>query len=303
MFEERDDTIMARWLAGELTESERKAFEASSEYAEYQRLEQGLTAFQKPDFDKEVLRGKLWAAIEKQQKTKVIRLKPWYYAAGIAASILLIAGLFFSQVSYSTVEGQKMSVVLPDGTEVALNAMSTLKHRRFFWTNNKEVDLKGEGFFKVTKGEGFKVRTESGTVSVLGTEFNIRSRPTSFVLYCYEGKVLYENEREQQRAYLNVGDAVELKDNILLEFKHSDSKPPWQEGRSSFSNAELLLVIEELEYQYGISFSYEPALVQGHFTGVFVHDDLELALKSVFVPMGISYELSNDKKKVTLNAP
>ncbi len=294
---------MARWLAGELTESERKAFEASSEYAEYQRLEQGLNAFQKPDFEKEVLREKLWASIEKEQTTKVIRLKPWYYVAGIAASIAIIVGLFFSQISYSTVEGQKMSVVLPDGSEVALNAKSTLKHRRFFWTINKEVELEGEGFFKVTKGEGFKVNTESGTVAVLGTEFNIRSRPSSFELYCYEGKVLYENTKEQQRAYLNVGDAVQLKDNILLEFKHSDTRPSWQEGRSSFSNAELLSVIEELEYQYDITFTYETTLVQGHFTGVFVHDDLELALKSVFVPMGISYELSDDKKKVTLNAP
>ncbi|MEM9866875.1 MAG: DUF4974 domain-containing protein, partial [Bacteroidota bacterium] len=120
--------------------------------------------------------------------------------------------------------------------------------------------------------------------------------------YCYEGRVLYNNPEGQQQAYLNAGDAVELKGNILLEFKHSEAGPLWQTGRSSFSNAELGSVMNELEVYYGISFVYKPVAVQGHFTGTFVHNDLGLALKSVFVPMGIQYELSEDQKTVTLNA-
>ena len=72
---------------------------------------------------------------------------------------------------------------------------------------------------------------------------------------------------------------------------------------SRFSNTELLLVMKDLEVQYGLTFDYGPDLVQGHFTGTFVHDNLELALKSVFVPMGIQYELSEDQKTVKLHAP
>ncbi|MEM1258898.1 MAG: FecR domain-containing protein [Bacteroidota bacterium] len=302
MFEEKDDTIMARWLAGELTETERAEFEASSEYVEYQRLAKGLQAFEKPQFDKEALRNKVWHGIENQGPSKAIRLRPLYYAIGIAASLLLLLGLFFNQVNYSTNIGEKLAVELPDGTKVHLNAKSSLRHHRFFWTQNKEVDLTGEAFFTVTKGDDFMVNTKSGSIGVLGTAFNVKVRDASFELHCYEGRVRYDHAEEQQQSYLNAGDAVELKGNILLEFKHSESRPLWQEGRSSFSNAELSTVMKELKVYYGISFDYGPTAIKGHFTGTFVHDDLKLALKSVFVPMGVVYELSEDQKTVRLNA-
>ena len=48
MFEEKDDTIMARWLAGELTDAESAEFEASETYAEYLRLQQHLEGIEKP---------------------------------------------------------------------------------------------------------------------------------------------------------------------------------------------------------------------------------------------------------------
>ena len=302
MFEEKDDTIMARWLSGELTKAERAEFEASSEYEAYQRLAQGLKAFEKPPFDKEALRTKMWHQIEHQAPPKVMRLRPLYYAVGIAASLLLLFGLFFNKVTYSTDFGEKLMVELPDGTKVHLNAKSSLKHKRFFWKNEKEVDLTGEAFFSVTKGDDFVVKTPSGTVSVLGTEFNVKARKSTFELHCYEGRVRYDNSEEEQQSYLNAGDAVELKGNILLEFKHSEGIPLWQEGRSSFSNVDLATVMQELQMYYGITFKNGSSLVEGHFTGTFVHDDLTLALKSVFVPMGISYELSEDQKTVTLNA-
>ena len=293
---------MARWLSGELTESERAEFETSPEYEAYQSLAQGLNAFEKPPFDKETVRTKMWHQIEHQTPPKATRLRPLYYTIGIAASLLQLFGLFFNQETYSTDFGEKLMVELPDGTEVHLNAKSSLKHQRFFWENKKEVDLTGEAFFSVTKGHNFVVKTTSGTVSVLGTEFNVKARKAIFELHCYEGRVRYDNREEEQQSYLNAGDAVELKGSILLEFKHSEAIPSWQEGRSSFSNVELATVMRELQVYYGISFEYEPTAVEAHFTGTFVHDDLTLALKSVFVPMGVTYELSRDQKTVMLNA-
>ncbi|MEM9077089.1 MAG: FecR domain-containing protein [Bacteroidota bacterium] len=302
MFEEKDDTIMARWLAGELTEAELTEFEASSEYVEYQKLASGLRAFQKPEFDKEALRAKVWEKIENKNNKRVIRLKPLYYTIGIAASVLLLFGLFFNKVTYSTGAGESKMVSLPDGSEVVLNAKSKLSHKRFFWLENKKVDLKGEGLFIVTKGQGFQVNTASGTISVLGTEFNVKSRNNGFELHCYEGRVRYENEVEQHQATLNAGDAVKLDGNILMEFKHSDKGPLWQSGSSRFSNAQLSEVMADFELYYDINFEYAPNVIQGHFTGTFVHDDLELALKSIFIPMGIAYEISKDQKTIVLNA-
>lgn len=293
---------MARWLAGELTQEERAEFEASPQFAEYQKLQYHLKSLEKPPFDTETLREKVWQGIAEQQRKKVIPLKPLYYTLAIAASILVVFGLFFSKVTYETGVGETTEVLLPDGTTVALNAKSVLTHRRFFWQRNKRVSLTGEGFFEVTKGAGFQVETASGTVSVLGTEFNIKARKSDFELHCYEGRVRYDNIEEQQQSILNAGDAVALQGAVLVSFKHTDTQPLWQTGRSRFTNAALLKVMEELTVNYGIRFEYDPSLVVGSFTGSFVHNDLSLALKSVFVPMGIAYTLSKDQKTVSLYA-
>ena len=294
---------MARWLSGGLTEAERAEFEASSEYNDYIRLREGLNAFQKPTFDKERLRDALWANINQQKQRRTVRLRPFYYAAAIAATITVIIGLFFNKINYTTGIGEQLVVTLPDGTKVEMNASSRLTHNRFFWSDDKVVSLSGEANFNVIKGEGFAVMTDVGQISVLGTMFNVRSRESVFEVLCYEGRVLFESSDELQRSYLNAGDAIQLKDSVLLEFQHTDSGPLWKEGFSRFSNAAITEVMQELEVQYGITFDHGPSMLNGHFSGTFVHNDLQLALKAVFVPMGIEYRLADDQKTVILNVP
>ncbi|UII76773.1 FecR domain-containing protein [Flagellimonas sp. HMM57] len=302
MFEDKNDTILAKWLAGELTAEEQGEFENDPEFLEYQQIVQGMNQFKKPSFDTASLKSKVMAKIDERPKGKVIRLRPLYYAVGVAASIVLIIGIFFNEVSYATAYGEQLVVTLPDGSTVQLNAGTTIAHNRFFWKNNKTVNLKGEAFFKVEKGDGFKVETQSGTVSVLGTEFNVRARTSNFSLTCYEGKVRFESPNAEKEAILKQGDAIDIDGNGVIKAKKIQSAfPSWTKGSSAFSNADLSEVIKELEAQYGITIQYGTTNNGDGFTGSFVHDNLEIALKTVFVPMGIAYEISEDQKKVLLN--
>ncbi|MBS9462219.1 FecR domain-containing protein [Flagellimonas sp. 389] len=304
MFEDKNDTILAKWLAGELTTEEQAEFESSPEFLEYQQIVQGMDQFKAPNFNTTSLKSKVLAKINERSKSKVIRLRPLHYVVGMAASIVLIIGIFFNEVSYSTSFGEQFTVTLPDGSVVELNAGTTLAHERFFWKNNKTVNLRGEAFFKVTKGEGFKVETESGTVSVLGTEFNVRTRTANFSLTCYEGKVRFETISADKEAILEQGDAIKLIEaSTIQKVRINETSPSWIQGKSTFSNVDLNEVIKELEAQYGINIeSNALGNVEG-FTGSFVHDNLEIALKTVFVPMGIAYEVSEDKKTVFLKIP
>nr|WP_299343251.1 FecR domain-containing protein [Allomuricauda sp.] len=305
MFEEKDDTILARWLAGELNEEEQKEFESSSEYEIYQRIAQGMQRFSKPGFDTGSLKRRVLAQTTETKNVsgRVVRLRPLYYTLAAAASIVLVIGLFFNKVTYGSNYGEQLAVILPDGSEVQLNADSELSRKRFFWGNNKEVVLKGEAFFKVEKGEGFQVKTESGVVSVLGTEFNVKTRGSFFELVCYEGKVKFESPTPVEDVILNPGDAIKIEGLELQRHKIQDVEPSWLKGRSSFSNVPLIEVIQELEAQYGISIEHRLKGNEGRFTGSFIHKDLNTALKTVFLPMGIEYEVSSDQKKVTLQMP
>jgi len=77
----------------------------------------------------------------------------------------------------STPRGGQYEIVLPDGTHVTLNAASSLAYPVVFAGNERVVELTGEAYFEVSKDKTrpFKVKSNSQTVTVLGTHFNINA--------------------------------------------------------------------------------------------------------------------------------
>ncbi len=302
MLEERDDTILARWLSGELNPEERQAFEKSEAYKDYMDIINGVDRFIKPSFDREALRSNLFLKLDAPQKDKIISLKPWYYAAAACIVILLSLGVFFNEVHYTTAVGEQQTVALPDGSTVRLNADSHLKRARFFWSSHKKLSLvKGEGFFEVEKGDGFEVHTALGKVQVLGTKFNVKNRQDYFEVACYEGKVQFEESESKTKTILVQGQKVIKMERDFNRETVTNLEPTWLEGESIFTNTPLHLVLMELEIQYGITFEMNGGVdINNKFTGGFVHNNLDTALTAVLVPMGIQYTLGKDNKTVLL---
>jgi len=81
---------------------------------------------------------------------------------------------FSEQLVFETPRGQKSFVKLPDGSEVWLNAKSRLVYHTFS-SDRRQVELKGEAFFKISRNEKapFVVITDECDVKVLGTTFNV----------------------------------------------------------------------------------------------------------------------------------
>ena len=158
-------------------------------------------------------------------------------------------------------------------------------------------------FFDVTKGEGFQVKTTSGTISVLGTEFNIKARNQRFGIVCYEGKVQFEAEHTKEKVILEKGDAISVEDNTITKEKTDAAQPSWRTGTSTFNNVSFIDVVDELERQYGVTVQKKETIDNNRFTGSFVHDNLDTALKTVFTPMGLEYHLSADRKTIIVNTP
>jgi hypothetical protein len=72
-------------------------------------------------------------------------------------------------------KGADYQLVLSDGTKVWLNSESELKYPSFFKGDKRMVELKGEGFFKVTKDpkRRFITKVNNLKIEVLGTSYNI----------------------------------------------------------------------------------------------------------------------------------
>ena len=301
----KDEDYIKKWLEGTLTEEEKQAFEGSGEHQSLERLSEALQAFKAPEYDvtKELSRLQETRS-EKAGKGKVVTMnwiKPLLRVAAVFV-LLSVAYIYLtrdSTVTVQTLMAEKTEVFLPDSSLVTLNAGSTLEYPEKNWEKQRQVNLNGEGFFKVAKGSRFDVQTSSGTVSVLGTEFNVKNRKGYFEVICYEGLVQVESQKQ----------VVKLKPNHRFRIINGDVKtealtpavaPSWVAGESSFASVPLKFVIKEFERQYDMSVITGDVDIDQRFTGAFVHNDMTLALKAITLPVNISYQIQ-ENKQVTLS--
>jgi ferric-dicitrate binding protein FerR (iron transport regulator) len=152
----------------------------------------------------------------------------------------------------------------------------------------------------VKKGDGFEVHTTLGKVQVLGTKFNVKNREDYFEVACYQGKVQFEEAESKTKTILVQGQKVIKTASGFDQETITNLQPTWLEGESIFTNTPLHLVLRELEIQFGITFEMNGVDINDKFTGGFVHDNLDTALTTVLVPMGIQYTLGKDNKTVLL---
>src|SRR5574338_355290 len=125
---------------------------------------------------------KLRLGMNAPQPAKIIsikRKKIWYAAAAVATLLIAVsAALVFwpsSKSQLATQYGQIKKDKLPDGTEVFLNANSTVTYEKG-WHEGKarEVWIQGEAFFHVKKTpmhDKFIVHTDAFDIEVTGTSF------------------------------------------------------------------------------------------------------------------------------------
>ncbi|TYP72865.1 FecR family protein [Aquimarina intermedia] len=297
----KDETFLARWLNGELTEIDLKEFEKHPDYNFYVKLKQSTEHLPSLAYDVDTHLQRIHDNKERKEtkdSKKVFRLFP---VLAIAASILIIFGLFFynPDTTISTGHGQMLTVDLPDGSQVMLNAMSQVVFNKRDWNAQRSLNLIGEAFFKVTNGNTFTVHTKHGDITVLGTQFNVNVEDSFFEVSCYEGKVKVKSATQEK---------ILVKNQIFRSIKNTpqdfssqlQEKPTWIDNTSSFSSVPLNTVIQELEDQYNIKINNSNLKLDILYTGTFPNDNLDVALRSVFSTLGMNYRLSENKKDVMI---
>lgn len=173
-----------------------------SEQREMRRLlsEQWEESANQPVSDR-VARGEMWSHIAEAcwGKTSSKRMRPLIYMYAAAATVaLLIVGAWIVNLmadSYITVSAPadvNMVCTLPDSSKVWLNVGSTIRYPRKF-LKNREVELEGEAFFRVTKrtSSTFRVLFDEASVEVKGTEFNVKSGEETDEITLFRGSIVF----------------------------------------------------------------------------------------------------------------
>ena len=292
------ENYLAKWLNNELSEAELSEFKKSEEYATYQRILETSNTLEAPSFDK----TKAWETLEAQRNAehpKVITLSPFKTFLRVAAvvAVLLTGSYFYLSTldeSFSTAYAENKEVTLPDNSEIILNAESQLSFSEKNWDNERNISLNGEAFFKVAKGKKFTVKTNQGTVAVLGTQFNVENRGDFFEVTCFEGLVSVTfNGKEIKLPAGNSFVAIDGRETKSTATKNG--QPSWINNESSFKSIPLKYVLEEFQRQHNVSVNSNNIDTSQLFTGTFSNSDMDLALKSISVPLQIKFKLEGNK--------
>lgn len=192
--------------------------------------------------------------------------------------------------------GEHREIKLPESSQIKLNAGSSITYNEKRFASHREVRMEGEAFFEVTPGSRFTVVTDQGSVTVLGTSFNVIAREGRFEVSCYTGKVKVENKNQDQQLLtpgLRTTENSKEHKLTVSPFTPGASVPEWTAGKFVFSDQPLYLVVEELERQYNVRIHLEPGIEQMRYTGLFESGDLDKALYLITWPLHLRTQTSN----------
>lgn len=196
----------------------------------------------------------------------------------------------------STPKGRQFQLVLPDGTKVWLNAMSSIRFPAAFLSNHRTVELTGEAYFEVAKdpSKPFHVKVAAAgndelDVQALGTEFNINAYndEPAIKTTLLEGKVVVKSEAGNQKpevgspksdassqtsglrpptsVILKPGEQVVAKEHSPLTIHHSPSIEQviaWKNGFFILDGTSIQTVMRQISRWYDVDVVYK-----GNFSG------------------------------------
>jgi ferric-dicitrate binding protein FerR (iron transport regulator) len=287
------EILISKWLNNDLNDQELEAFKNLEGYNDLVKLNNSVQTFKAENYNTSVELENVLNTIKGNKKQTIYWFKPLLRVAAVIA--ICFSVYYYTttlDTTVTTLAAQKTTIALPDASSVSLNAQSYLTYNKKKWREDREVELIGEAFFKVAKGSTFNVKTEIGTVTVFGTEFNVKQREHYFEVICYEGLVGVTYNSQQTK--LAAGDSFLIIDGkIIAKEKESNTTPSWINNESQFNSMPYKEVIAEFERQYNVAINANTIDTTQLFTGSFAHNNIDIAIKAITLPLHLTYSKTN----------
>ncbi|MCD7937017.1 MAG: FecR domain-containing protein [Tannerellaceae bacterium] len=243
---------------------------------------------------------------------------PYRYFQRIAATLLLLItigtggwlltknGHTDSSISYrseNTSKGEIRHISLPDGTQVTLNAGTTLTIPDNYHQKERVVYLEGEAFFDVIPDQEkpFYVESEKSKIKVVGTSFNVKSygEDVQLAITVTTGKVQVELEELEMMLNLNPKDHLSVNkinrdfDKRTLENNHYIQ---WMNGLLYFEKEPLTEVIKKINRFYDREIILQTSGEKEYvISGTHDNKSLEAVLEAICFATHLNYKTENNK--------
>lgn len=207
----------------------------------------------------------------------------------------------------STRAGERANVDLGDGSRVTLNSASKLIMPESFSRHAREVELQGQAYFDVEsdKNRPFYIHTQTGTVQVVGTAFDVRSysEESEFKVAVREGTVEINHvEDPDNKLIVNEGykGSITVADSRMkLEWvEDPDRYFGWLDGRLIFREEKLADVFKQIERWYDVQIEVEESeneILKKQFSADLKTRSVREVMDVIQEVMEIEYRIENDR--------
>jgi len=222
------------------------------------------------DFDTAKAWNKVQKQVKRKNQTKVISLWTRLNKTAVAAAAVLLIGIsalfVYSNMQVKMITKQlsanaePIQIILPDSSVVWLNRNSTVTFPGKFKNNIRNIKLKGEVFFKVTRNpeKPFVINTQNAEITVLGTSFNIKNSNNTTRVDVTTGKVNVSNLNHTEQTTITAGLSAKVTNTQVKNFKNDNPNYlAWKTGDFIFENTTLIKAVDDLNSYYNNSFVIE----------------------------------------------
>lgn len=171
----------------------------------------------------------------------------------------------------TTPRGGQYRLRLPDGSDIWLNAASSITYPTAFTGSRRKVAITGEVYMEIARNENmpFEVSVNGIEITVLGTRFNVNAYKDepSITTTLLEGAVKVSRGNNDQ--LLMPGQQEQLLPNGKIEIVNdidTASVVAWKNGMFSFNDADIPAVMRQVNRWYDAEIVYQSEVSQ-HFMG------------------------------------
>jgi transmembrane sensor len=172
-----------------------------------------------------------------------------------------------------TPRGGQYHLILVDGTEVWLNAASSIKFPTAFNGNDRRVEVRGEVYFEVAKNKSkpFIVHTDQSDIKVLGTHFNVNAYDDEEVqrTTLLEGSVEIKRGNQKMLLIPRQQANIDGKSNTIKikEIEDLDAIIAWKNGYFQFEKSDVQSVMRQVSRWYNTDVGYNGTIPTKQYTG------------------------------------
>jgi transmembrane sensor len=240
---------------------------------------------------------------------------------------IIITGQSVSSTTYNEIKaplGARSEIRLNDGTEVMLNAGSSIKYRSDYNLHNRDLVLEGEAYFKVAKNINLPLVVNAGNINIkaTGTEFNVKAysdegmiettlvtgeveisskgndkkdrilvlKPNQKAIYAQQADQL-TLEKIKEIEPLAIKPAKIITGNFLVSSKTDvEQATAWTKNKLIIRSENLESLCVKLQRKYNTTFIFKDEEIKKHrFSGVLLDETLQQVMDVIKLTAPVDY--------------